>query len=177
MTRKEKYRATHSKNRSYRTRRALRLIRKSQPKTVDEARKLGLGALIEVGQGAFRTAYRIHGTRLLIKFPLMFKYDTQPGSWNDKEGKNHTRMEVKKIRSLLEFPMWRKHLPPVYYFNDRDGVMVTKYYRPRKKSVVNAERNMLIGELVKEFCGVVLGDITDDNVRVDRNLVIIDCGY
>jgi len=177
MTRKEKYRATHSKNRAYRTRRALRLIRKGQPKTVDEARALGLGALIEVGQGAFRTAYRIHGTSLLIKFPLMFKYNPQPDSWHDKEGKNHTRMEVKKIRALLEFPMWGKHLPPVHYFNSRDGIMVTKYYRPHKKSVVDAERNMLMGELVKEFCGVVLGDITDDNVRVDRDLVIIDLGY
>jgi hypothetical protein len=177
MTRRQKYRKTFRKNRAYRTRRALRLIRKGQPKNFDEAMTLGMGALVEVGQGAFRTAYRIHGTSLLIKFPLMFHYSSEPNSWHDKEGKNHTRMEVKKIRALLEFPMWRKHLPPVYYFNARDGVMVTKYYRERKKSVVDRERNILMGELVKEFCGVVLGDITDDNVKVDDHLVIIDLGY
>ena len=175
------------RDRELRTRRALRLVRRGQPKTVEEAEALGVN-LRKTGQGAFRTAYRIYGTNLLIKFPLQCKYEgccTQHKSgggseghvWHDREGKNHTRMEVKKIRALLKFPMWKKHLPPVYYFNGRDGVIVTKFYPPSKRYVVDDGRNMLMGELVKVFCGVTLGDLTDDNVRVDNHLVICDLGY
>jgi len=178
MTRSEKYRATQKRGRTYRTRRALCLIRRGQPKTVEEARALGLGALVEVGQGAFRTAYRIYGTNLLIKFPLMFHYvHLTPSVWHDKEGKNHTRMEVKKIWALRESPVMRKHIPPVYYFNGRDGVMVTKYY-PKSKWISSATNN-LVHELIKEYCGVILGDLSADNVRTEpaRNLIFIDLGY
>ena len=179
MTRDEKYRKTQRKNRAYRTRRALRLINRGLPATMEMAQALGIGALIKVGQGAFRTAYRIHGTSLLIKFPAMFSYDDANGSetWHDKEGKNHTRMEVKKIRALLKFPIMRKHLPPVYYFNGRDGVVVTKYY-PKSKWT-NSATNQLVSEMIKEYCGVTLGDLSPDNVRTEphNNLILIDLGY
>ena len=168
MTRDEKYRKTQKRNRAYRTRRALRLIRKGQPKNLLETNELGLHC-VHAGTGAFRVAYRINGTGLLIKFPGTFALA--------KEGKNHTRMEVKKIRALLQSPIMRKHLPPVYYFNGRDGVMVTKYY-PKSKWVPSAT-NQLVSEMIKEYCGVILGDLSPDNVRTEpgNNLVIIDLGY
>lgn len=182
MTRKEKYRRTKSKNRAYKTRHALRLIRKHQPKTLEEAQALGMGALVEVGQGAFRTAYHIYGTNLLIKFPLQCRYRIEevsngPEVWHSKEGKNHTRMEVKKIRALSEFPVMRKHLPPLYYYNGRDGVLVTKYY-PKTKWIQQSFHR-LITEMIKEYCGVVIGDLAQDNVRTHAgdNLIFIDCGY
>jgi hypothetical protein len=181
MTRDEKYRQTRARNRAYRTRRALGIIRRIQPKTVEEARTaLGM-ACVEVGQGAFRTAYRVHGTNLLIKFPIMFNYPTHEGdNWHDREGKNHTRMEVKKIRALLAYPMMAKHLPPIYYFNGRDGVMVTRYY-PELQGVASAT-NRLVSEMFKEFCGVVMGDTSSDNLRTNgrgvwNKLIFIDCGY
>ena len=183
MTRNEKYRATQAKNRTYKTRRALRLIRKGQPKTADEAKALGI-TLIEVGkdEGAFRTAHRIHGTDLLIKFPLRYRRRSEeteggPEVWGTKDGVNHTRMEVKKIRALEKFPLMRKHIPPVYYFHNRNGVMVTKYY-PKTKWVGYAV-GLLLGKMVTKYYGVVLGDLTPDNLRAvayDR-LVIIDLGY
>jgi hypothetical protein len=177
MTRGEKNRNTREKKRVYLTRRALRLIRKGQPKTVEEAASLGIG-LDEVGKGAFRTAYRIRGTNLLIKFPLMYNYGASGREdWNNKEGKNHTRMEVKKIRALMKFPIMRKHIPPVYYFNGRDGIVVTRYY-PKSRWVPSATNNLVYG-IIKEYCGVNLGDITPDNVRTEPscNLVFIDLGY
>ena len=71
----------------------------------------------------------------------------------------------------------RKHLPPVYYFNGRDGVMVTKYY-PKSKWVPSAT-NQLVAEMIKEYCGVILGDLSPDNARTEpgNNLIIIDLGY
>lgn len=172
------------KDRNAKTRKALALIRRIQPKTWDSLANVGF-KLRREGYGTFRTCYRIMGTTLLIKFPVECRYPRQevaggPKVWSDREGKNHTRMEVKKIRALSEFPMWRKHLPPIHYYNGRDGVLVTTYYRTRPAKNLEALRNRLIGELTKEFCGAVLGDITDDNVRSStngENLVIIDCGY
>jgi hypothetical protein len=176
MTKSEKNRKTREKRRVYLTRRALRLIRWGQPKTVEEAASLAIG-LYEVGQGAFRTAYRIRGTNLLIKFPLMYNYGGPKELWHDKDGKNHTRMEVKKIRALLEFPIMRRHIPPVYYFNSRDGVMVTKYYS--KSKWVSSATNNLVSDMVKEYCGVTLGDLTPDNLRTEPmgNLIFLDLGY
>jgi hypothetical protein len=183
MTRDEKYRATQKKNRAYRTRRAMRLIRKGQPKTANEAKALSL-TLIEVGkdEGAFRTAHRIQGTDLLIKFPLQYRRRSEeteggPEVWGNKDGIQHTRMEVKKIRALREFPVMRKNIPPVYYFHSRDGVMVTKYYPNRK--YVRSAMAQLITRMVRNYCGVTLDDVTSDNLRVtpDNNLIFIDCGY
>jgi hypothetical protein len=168
------------KKRAYRTRKALGIIRRSQPKTIDEARAaLGMSCR-KVGQGAFRTAHRIYGTDLLIKFPFQYKAEGEPGEgskWTTWDGVNHTRMEVKKIRALMKFPLMRKHLPPIYYFNGRDGVVVTRYY-PKPKGIMGAT-NELVAEMIYKFCGVVLGDIAPDNVRTTRgpNLIFTDLGY
>jgi hypothetical protein len=159
---------SREKNRAYRTRRALRIIRRAQPKTVEDARDLPIGGLTFVDEGAFRKAYRIRGTNLLIKFPL---------NRLDDVCKIHTRMEVKKIRALREFPVIRKHIPPVYYFHSRDGVMVTRYY-PKSKGLMGAT-HQLISDMIKGFCGVILGDLCSDNLRTKPygNLIFIDLGY
>jgi len=178
MTRDEKYRQTRARNRAYQTRRALRIIRRVQPETVEELRKVLGTPVIEVGQGAFRTAYRINGTSLLVKFPLMYNHRTDGGedNWTDRDGKNHTRMEVKKIRVLSGYAFMKKHLPPVHYFNGRDGVLVTTYYR--KARWVHSATHNLLSKMVKEFCGVVLGDMSPDNLRTQYGrLIFIDCGY
>lgn len=165
------------KNRAYRTRRALNILRRKQPKTVEEARSmLGMPAIL-VGSGSFRNSYRIGGTTLLIKFPVMCFYAKLNVS-HDHEGKNHTRMEVKKIRVLMEFPFMRKHLPPILYFNSRDGVLVTRFYKESGRDLYEQKRNFFISDMVKEFCGVVLNDLTQDNVKVGKGgIVFIDLGY
>lgn len=183
MTKGEKNRKTRKRRNAYRTRRALRLIRRGQPKTVEELERLGVGPVVGVGNGAFRAAYRIYGTSLLVKFPLDVKHVVNDNSpdWSNYEGKNHTRMEVKKIRALSKFPMWKKHLPPVYYFNSRDGVLVTKFF-PKGKWVEGA-KSQLISEMAKTFCGITLGDLSTDNVRTTgnskngRDLIVVDLGY
>jgi hypothetical protein len=148
-------------------RRALRIIRRSQPKNVQEARAAGL-RLWEIGVncGAFRQTYRIWGTGLVIKFPRE--------EWGDAI--THTRDEVKKIRALNEFKVMRRYLPPVYYYNGRDGVMVTDYY-----SKVSPPKNLrpMFTELLFAYTGVEVGDLLGDNIRCKRNgePVIVDLGY
>ena len=144
------------------TRRALRLIRKAQPKTNAEALAFGIGPLDKIGEGAFRAAYQIRGTSLLIKFPL--------GGY-----KCHTRAEVRKIQKLSQFKSMRAHVPPVYYYNSKDGVMVTKFYA---KGARLLDMNEVVSKLIKELTGVVLEDIVGDNVKSDgRHPVFVDLGY
>src|SRR5208337_4505065 len=115
MTRSEKIRASRKRNTARRTQWCLRKIRKYQPKNLLETTKLGMICLF-VGEGAFRSAYKIVGTTLLIKFPLMYQTD-------DHDGKYHTRAEIRKIRALSKFKSLRKAMPPVYYYKSNDGVM------------------------------------------------------
>ena len=154
-------------NRGLAKRRALRIIRRSQPKNVQEARAAGL-RLWEIGEnrGAFRRTYGIWGTGLVIKFPRV--------NWGDSV--RHTQDEVKKIRALNEFKVMRRYLPPVYYYNNRDGVMVTDYY-PK----VSPSKNLgpMFTELLFAYTGVVVGDLFGDNVRctISGEPVIVDLGY
>jgi hypothetical protein len=183
MTIGDKNRKTRAKRCAYLTRRALRLIRKGHPKTLEETAALLIG-LEEAGTGAFRAAYRIRGTDLLIKFPLKYRCESQetPGGsevWHDKDGKNHTRMEMEKILALGKFPIMRKHIPHVYYFHSKNGVIVTRYYPKSTSMWVRSATSRLVSEMVKKYCGVTLGDLTPDNLRVKRYdcLIIADLGY
>lgn len=176
VTRDEKYRRTKARNLAYRTRRALKLIRLNQPKNLLETHQLGL-TLIHTGGGAFRTSYRIKGTTLLVKFPVIL--DRPNGETNDFEGKNHTRMEVKKIRRLRKDRIMAGHMPPIYYFNARDGVLVTKFYKTVRDWRTVSGRNRLMSKLIKCLTGVVLDDILGDNVKIDGHdkLIFVDLGY
>jgi hypothetical protein len=64
----------------------------------------------------------------------------------------------------------------VYYYNGRDGVMVTDYYRyvcPEKA------RNVILSDVIEELTGVALDDLVGDNVRMkmDAVPVFVDLGY
>src|SRR5208337_1680685 len=185
MTRSEKIRASRKRNTARRTQWCLRKIRKYQPKNLLETTKLGMICLY-VGEGAFRLAYKIVGTTLLIKFPLTESFHKREpdGSFitcrtNDHDGKCHTRAEVRKIRVLSKFKSLRKILPPVYYYNSHDGVMVTRYYLKATVNDWTSQIGPLLSGVIKELTGVTLEDLFGDNVRKksEDSLVIVDCGY
>jgi hypothetical protein len=118
--------------------------------------------------GAFRRAYEIVGTGLVVKFP-------RPDYADNAE---HTRDEVKKIRELSKYRSLRSHLPPVYYYNGRDGVMVTDYY---PFICPEESKNEILSDVILELTGIHLDDIMGDNVRMKEpktgNPVFCDCGY
>src|ERR1017187_127468 len=138
MTRKEKHNKTRRRNIQKATRRALHLIRKHQPGTLLETSQLGL-VLVHHGEGAFRKSYRIAGTSLLMKFPQTSgESSSKYGYMSDR---CHTRSEVRKIRVLSQFKSLRRHVPPVYYFNSRHGVIVTKFYPKQSEWKIYGEMN------------------------------------
>lgn len=184
MTEAEKNRRMKVRNLVNRTRRTLKLIRKYQPKNIEEARALGIGQLQKIGEGAFREAYRIYGTILLIKFPLIESFHNRVEGnlvtyrTDDHDGKYHTRAEIRKIRVLSKFKSLRKAMPPVYYYNSRDGVMVTRYYPKATVKDWTYQIGPLLSDVIKELTGVTLEDLFGDNVRKkDDSLVITDLGY
>lgn len=182
MTRSEKIRASRKRNTARITQWALRKIRKHQPKTLLETSELGL-VCVHVGEGSFRTTYRIAQTTLLIKFPIVETHGDgiKNGGWDDdSDGKYHTRAEVRKIRALSKFKCLRKHLPPVYYYNSADGVLVTNYFKLAKDSDWAYNVAPLLSGVIKELTGVTLGDLFGDNVRIDAEkdrLIFVDLGY
>ena len=184
MTRSEKIRASRKRNIARRTQWCLRRIRKFQPKNLLETSQLGM-TCVYVGEGAFRTTYRIAQTSLLIKFPLIENFHRRGSAGlftyrtDDKDGKYHTRAEVRKIRTLSKFKSLRGHLPPVYYYNSRDGVMVTKYFKKATRTDWMYNVGPLLSGVIKELTGVTLEDLFGDNVRKDREdrLVVCDLGY
>src|SRR5208337_1858511 len=184
MTRSEKIRASREQNIARRTQWCLRKIRKYQPKNLRETSKLGMVCRY-VGEGAFRVAYKIVGTTLLIKFPIIESFHHRENGAlvtyrrNDFDGKYHTRAEVRKIRALSKFKSLRKAMPPVYYYNSHDGVMVTRYYLKATVNDWTSQIGPLLSGVIKELTGVTLEDLFGDNVRKksEDSLVIVDCGY
>ena len=167
------------------TARALRKIRKHEPKDLLETSQLGL-VCVSQGEGAFRTAYRIKGTSLLIKFPIQesFHGSRPDGVYvtvrkDDSDGKRHTRAEVRKIRALSKFKSLRAHLPPVYYYNSKDGVVCMKYFEPSSDDNWLEHSGPLLSGVIKELTGITLEDIVGDNIKKKENgnLVFVDLGY
>ena len=148
------------------TRGVLRLIHEFNFKDEDTASRYL--QLKYIGAGTFRVAYRIAHTDMLIKFP------------DGHDGKVHTRAEVRKIRKLAAYPFLKKHLPPIYYFNSKTGVLVTRYYPDASRwHIANAMGDML-SLLLKKFTGIPFTDswIGSDNFGLDRGrLILTDLGY
>ena len=160
-----------------RDRKALELIEEYQFKTASDA-SIYL-SLDKVGEGSFRTAYRITGTTLLIKFPVVVTHrkNGQVTGEDSKEGQVHTRAEVRKIRRLSQYRSLRSHVPPIYYYNGKDGVVVMRYYNT-PLDLEGRARDRLIRKVIKELTGVTLGDSVGDNVKQHRGrLIFVDCGY
>ena len=179
MTRKEKYNRTRKRTIQRANVRALRIIRKFKFATAEDAKKKL--PLVFHGEGAFRKSYRIAGTSLLIKFPVTQANDGSYGYWSDRA---HTRSEVRKIRMLAKYKSLRPHVPPVYYFDSKNGVIVTRFYPATSElRTLGAMRNVLT-KVIREFAGVVLEDLSGDNATVTRRtgsergrLIFLDLGY
>lgn len=175
MTKGEKHRKTRKRNIQKRTAWALRKIRKHNPKNLLETSQLGL-VLAHHGEGAFRKTYRIAGTTLLIKFPIT---QDPAAKWSYRTDHEHSRSEVRKIRTMQTVLCLRKHVPPVYYSDSQSGVIVTKFY-PRKAAYkVESAMNRLLSDLIRQLTGVRLDDTMGDNLKVDERgrLIFVDLGY
>lgn len=149
----------------------LRAIKKHHPRNSDGFKKLGL-KLKHLGSGAFRDVHRIVGVPLVVKFPV------------GHDGVEHSTLEVRKIKHFKKFYAMRDHMPKVFYFNKKTGILVMQLYENKpypKISLAEARSeaiHSLISNLVWSLTKRELSDIHYENIRVAGDeLTFIDLGY
>ena len=152
---------------------ALKLIRKHGPVTPNDFKKLGLG-LASIGAGVFREVARIKGCDLVVKFPLEEK-----GGYS--YGIQHSISEMNRIARLSRVPELKPHLPKVFYFDRKNGIIVMNFYPDASDADKVDMLGSLVRKLVQRICRVTLGDIHAGNVRRKRKdweiPLFVDLGY
>lgn len=152
----------------------LRKIKRLKPKTRSEV----TFPMEELFDGSFRRGFWIPDTDLVIKFPYEDK-DLENGEGSGLEnGIIHTQREFKKIKKLSRFKCLRQHLPKIYYYDAKNGVIVMKYYNRIGEERELWELRGLLSTVILELTGVEIDDIVGSNVKTDeqRNLIFVDLG-
>ena len=159
---------------------AVRIINYWKPRTFEDFSRTGL-RLTYISGGAFRKVFQIDALPLVVKIPI------------DDEGDyptciRHSIIEIRKLKALREFSVMRPHLPKVYYFDKRAGVVVMEYVDDRKMKSDFADTeharaygmNVLVTRLIRAHTGVIVDDFGEDNVRFDKKterIKLIDLAY
>lgn len=149
----------------------IRKISKHRPETLEDFKALSI-PLVREGAGIFRTAYRIKGLPLLVKFPV---------DADNTGGRAHSASEVRKIRKLRRFRWMRAYLPTIEFYDRRSGVLVLSWH-PEFANDRDAfvALGMLCTRAIKNSTGVLVSDIHEDNVRRGdqrRKIILVDLGY
>lgn len=154
-------------------------IKDFKPKTIGDIKHLGFKVKLLPTDGLYRDVYRIAGRPLVVKVP---KDEEQPSL---EDNINHSKAEwkaVKRIKRFKKFETLKRYMPEIYYFNEKTGLMVMKYYPKIKKY------SHMVSRLLEEIVDLtwpyaVSGESVDmhgENVAYDEETdtpVIIDLGY
>ena len=165
-----------------RTQEALRKIRTHQPTSLKNFKALGLLGKY-VGSGVFRESYRIKGTNLIVKFPLYDAMSERKSAY--ESGIAHTRTEVRRFYKLRCVKALRSHLPKIWYFDLRHGIVVMTHYAKfggyggwNKIELLGK----IINKLIRQYAHTTMNDIHGDNTRMagenfNKRIVFVDLGY
>ena len=163
-------------------------IKTHKPKTVYDLKELAI-RVKPIGSGAYRKAYRIIDTDIVIKFPDSAYLEEWEGGEDNayNECLDHARQEIKVIRRIEtvgKYKGLRPLLPNVYYTNMRHGVIAMEYCKPLRYS----SKNQAISSLISQFAyAIATGkdnkgwddyDIRRANIGINNNgaYKIIDLG-
>lgn len=161
------------------TAKAIRLIRQHKPVTPKQWADLGFKFEF-LGAGIFREVTRIKGTDLVVKSPLADKHP-KTGALDYSAGIAHSKAEMNRLGRLSRIDALKPYLPIVYYYDQKYGQIVMKYYPPIKQDMKVELLGKVIKTLVSKLTGVQMSDIHDDNLRMKRAdwevPVFVDLGY
>lgn len=158
----------------------IRRLRRHQPQ--DEQDLLEHGIPLEyVGNGAFRYAYRIPGTSLIVKIPKRKNYNGKYNEVTFDDCRDHARAEHDayiNVKHTVEFKALRKYLPEIVYFDHESGLLVMKEYKTRKWSRSWDAKVRELDDMVQSITGSEDTDCHTSNIAVDERgrPVIIDLG-
>jgi tRNA A-37 threonylcarbamoyl transferase component Bud32 len=119
-----------------------------------------------LGEGVYRSGYKVRHCDLVIKFPT------------DAEGVKHSAQEIKRLRRLKQCGTLDRFLPEVFYYDKKSGVIVMRYYPEFVDFEDEADAmGSMIGALIQRLTRVKCSDIHTDNVRQNKDdAIIIDLG-
>lgn len=158
-----------------RVRAVTKLFEEKAPKTILDVEALGL-KVKEIGNGEYRTVYRIIGLPLVVKVP----------NNTGREGRKHGTAEYRTIkritRSTKKYVKLQRYMPKVYNFNAKTGVTLMHHYRPVSRTYRYAISGLLnsLVDLVWPYAAKGHEcDIHGANVGMsDENKpVLLDLGY
>lgn len=127
-----------------------------------------------ISSGMFRECCEILNCDLVVKFPLARK--------KYRSGKRHSATEMARLDRLKKHRVMLPHLPEVFYYDSRKGIVVMRKY-PKYETFEDQADAM--GQMIQRLIFVVTkircGDIHTENVRKKRfnhdQSVLIDLGY
>ena len=156
------------------TRKIINCLKKHQPETVREVLidcKLPLQFL---GEGAYREAYQIVGTNLVIKLPI-HNGDLSLADCLEHSADERSHLEAIRGDNKLK-PLW-PYLATFHYFNPDTGVVLVEKYDPVPAKKYRSQMNMIEGMFYDLMPGGD-SDLHYDNFGLDAkgNLKVIDCG-
>jgi hypothetical protein len=167
---------------SMRTQEALRRIKRHRPTSLNDFKALSLLGKY-VGSGVFRETFRVKGTNLIVKFPLNEARSERKPVY--KSGIAHTRTEMRRFYKLRRVKALRSHLPKIWYFDPRHGIVVMTHYAKfggyggRNKIELLGQ---VINKLMRQYAHTPMNDIHGDNTRMaggkfNKRIVFVDLGF
>lgn len=139
------------------------LLKKYKPKFRSDFKKLGL-KLKFIGSGAFRNAYQIIDTNLVVKFP------NDPEYYEDVE---HSQDEIYHIRTInknAKYKVLRPFIPKLHYANYKYGVIVMdKFQKVRYNDKAAVAVVNVLNEVMNAITGHKSGwyDLSIWNIGID----------
>lgn len=124
-----------------------------------------------LGDGAYRTAYQVVNTDIIIKF-------ANSGFAMEHSLKEYKAAKTIKESKLTKYRTIKKHMPEIYHYDVETGISVGRFYKllPAKANGIR-ER---LAEKIRVAVGVNYTDLENSgNVGKDRRgiLKIIDAGF
>ena len=153
--------------------RIVELFDKHKPKTLVDINALGLKTR-KIGNGVYRTVYKITGFPLVIKLPANDNADCKRHSVAEA-------LTVRKINRFKKFAILKKYMPRIYYCEKSTGVMLVHFYKPVRGSEGHALASV-IDDLVCTIWPYAINngevDIHSGNIGIDEEQSkLIDLGY
>lgn len=126
-----------------------------------------------LGVGLFREGFKIKNSDVVIKFPLRAE--------TTKEGIEHSRSEMRRLRRLRATGTLEPFLPEVLYYDKKNGVIAMRYYKNFESYEQQADAmGRMIEKMIYRIAHVRVTDIHTENVRrgrASRDVTLIDLGY
>jgi len=160
------------------------VMKLEKPETVEDL-LINCGLSLKfIGEGAFRFVFKVVGTGLVMKVPMLIDEQTEMGAQYDHTPFDHAMIEWayrKKVMRYKKYEFFRPYMPAYHYIVPSTGVMLTDYYKPVSyaRTKYNAEIERIIDKLAE--MGIDDGDVGPDKkdnygLTRDGKLKILDLG-